>query len=165
MITGAGVASRACGEMTCDPCALVDVTITPGTGDVAKMMLPWAFVELVMMLATALAAAAGTAVAAWLFKPGTGRRAALFEFPSCEEGEFAAGGFEAALLSLGAWLGACSALGLPFCGEAGFAAGDFEAPALSFAAWFGEVPALGFAFSGAGFDAGALDPALLPPGD
>ena len=116
-----------------------------------------------MTFAIALAAAAGTAVAAWLLRPATGRRAGLLEFPSGGEGEIVAGGVEVALLTFAAWLDGGAAFELPSCGEAGFAAGTFEEPMLSFAAWFGEVPALGFAFSGAGFDAGVLELALLSP--
>ena len=59
------------------------MTITPGSWDVAIIMLPWAFVELMMTFAMALAAGAGMAVATWLLRPETGRRAALLlEFPS-----------------------------------------------------------------------------------
>ena len=96
--------------------------ITPCAWDVVTTTLPWAFVELMRMFATALIAVAGTAVAAWLLRPGTGKIAALLEFRSAEEGEFAA------------WLGEEAILELPSCGEAGFAAGIFEEPVLSFAA-------------------------------
>ena len=64
--------------------------MTPGAWEVVTRTPPWAFVELMMTFATALTAAAGTAVAAWLLRPGMGKIAALLEFPSAEEGEFAA---------------------------------------------------------------------------
>ena len=74
MTTGAGfgVWSKACGETigivvtTCEPCAFVDVTVRPGACDVVTTTLPWALVEVMTTFATALGAAAGTAVAAWL---------------------------------------------------------------------------------------------------
>ena len=115
------------------------VTITPGTRDVATTTLPWALVEVVTTFTTALTAAAGTAVAASLFSPGIDNEAALLELPSCGENGFEAGELEAALLSLGASLGAGAEL--PSFGEAGFATGEFGVPPLSFAAWFEEVPA------------------------
>ena len=40
------------------------MTIAPGTWVIAATMLPWAFVELMMTFAMALAAGAGTAVKA-----------------------------------------------------------------------------------------------------
>ena len=133
------------------------VRITPGTCVVATTMLPWAFVVLVAMVAMALAEGAGTAVEAWLARPGSGGGAALLEFSFCGDGEVVAGGFEAALLIFAGWLDGGAALESPPCGEAGSAAGMFEGPVLLFAAWSGEVPRSEFVLPGAGVNAGASE--------
>ena len=68
--------------------------------------------------ATALAAATGTAVEAWLLRPGIGRWRALLEFPSGDEGDEAA---------FAAWSDEGETLLLPSCGEGEFAAGTGDA--------------------------------------
>ena len=111
---GFGEVSRTCGEttgivvITCEPCAFDVVTITPGTWELVMTMLPWAFVELMTMFATALAAGAGTAVIAWLLRPGTGRRAG--------EVGFAAGALAELALSFAAWFGGAPVLEFAFSG-------------------------------------------------
>ena len=121
---GLGGLLRNCGEMTgivvttCEPWALVDVMITPGACDVVTTTLPREFVVVMTTFATALAVATGTAVEAWLLRPGIGRWRALFEFPSGAEGDEAA---------FAAWLGEGETLLLPSCGEGESAAGAGDA--------------------------------------
>ena len=133
------------------------VRITAGTCVVAMTMLPWAFVVLVVMVAMAFAEGAGTAVEAWLARPGSGGSAALLEFSFCGDCEVVAGGFEAALSIFAGWLDGGAALESPPWGEAGSTAGMLEGPVLLFAAWPGEVPESGFVLPGAGFDAGVSE--------
>ena len=131
------------------------VRITAGTCVVATMMLPWAFVVLVVIVAMALAEGAGTAVEAWLARPGSGKGAALLEFSFDGDCEVGTGGFEAPLSIFAGWLDGGAALESPPWGEAGSTAGMPEGPVLLFAAWSGEVPESEFVLPGAGFDAGA----------
>ena len=98
--------------------------ITPGACDVVTTTLPWAFVELMTTFATALTAAAGTAVATWPLRPGTDKRSTVLELPSVEEGEFETAGIEAVFATC---LGKETALGLSSGGEGEIAAGEAEA--------------------------------------
>ena len=146
-----------------DPWAFVVVRITAGTCVVATKTLPWAFVVLVMMVAMALAESAGTAVEAWLARPGSGGGAALLKFSFCGDREVVVGGFESALSIFAGWFDGGAALKSPLWGEAGSTAAMLEGPVLLFAAWSGEVPESEFMLPGAGFDAGALALASFLP--
>ena len=70
------------------------------------------------MSTTALAAATGTAVEAWLLRPWIDRWTASLAFPSNDEGEEAA---------LGAWPGEGEILLLSSCGDGEFASGAGDA--------------------------------------
>lgn len=121
-MTGAGLGGllRTCGEttgivvMTCEPWALAVVRITPGACDVITTALPREFVVVMRMFAMALAAATGIAVEAWLLRPGMIRWAALFAFPSGDEGDEA---------PLAAWSSEGETLLLSSCGDGEFGAG------------------------------------------